>query len=247
LELEGVFYHFCRHLFGGLGGGGGGGGGGGETPEVRLCVLEDYCGELRDLGGGGGGGGGGVYRGVARERVRLKEGVDGVVEVSGAVEVVVRDEREMVGAMESAMRVRTVCATAMNASSSRGSLVVRVLVGRSVVSFVDMAGSERVGKCSGGQLLRESTKINLSLSAMGNVISALSSPLTKHIPLRDSHLTRLLGSVFCPSSSQPPAVLAFLGVLSPAEACRDESISTVRWVHRLLSVGRQEVAIIHTQ
>lgn len=35
-------------------------------------------------------------------------------------------------------------------------------------------------------------KINLSLSALGNVISALVDGKSKHIPYRDSKLTRLL-------------------------------------------------------
>ncbi len=40
--------------------------------------------------------------------------------------------------------------------------------------------------------LQEATKINLSLSALGNVISALVDGKSKHIPYRDSKLTRLL-------------------------------------------------------
>ena len=34
--------------------------------------------------------------------------------------------------------------------------------------------------------------INLSLSALGNVIKALVNPKAKHVPFRDSKLTRLL-------------------------------------------------------
>ena len=40
--------------------------------------------------------------------------------------------------------------------------------------------------------LKEATKINLSLSALGNVISALVDGKSQHIPYRDSKLTRLL-------------------------------------------------------
>ncbi len=40
--------------------------------------------------------------------------------------------------------------------------------------------------------MKEATKINLSLSALGNVISALVDGKTNHIPYRDSKLTRLL-------------------------------------------------------
>lgn len=40
--------------------------------------------------------------------------------------------------------------------------------------------------------MKEATKINLSLSALGNVISALVDGKTTHVPYRDSKLTRLL-------------------------------------------------------
>ncbi len=43
-----------------------------------------------------------------------------------------------------------------------------------------------------GDRLREATRINLSLSALGNVISALVDGRSKHIPYRDSKLTRML-------------------------------------------------------
>ena len=43
-----------------------------------------------------------------------------------------------------------------------------------------------------GDRLKEATKINLSLSALGNVISSLIDGKSTHVPYRDSKLTRLL-------------------------------------------------------
>ena len=61
------------------------------------------------------------------------------------------------------------------------------------LNLVDLAGSERQSKTGAtGARLKEATKINLSLSALGNVISALVDGKSKHIPYRDSKLTRLL-------------------------------------------------------
>ena len=42
-----------------------------------------------------------------------------------------------------------------------------------------------------GQTLEEAKKINLSLSCLGNVVSALTSS-AEHIPYRNSKLTRIL-------------------------------------------------------
>ena len=76
----------------------------------------------------------------------------------------------------------------MNAESSRSHSIFSVVVEASStdkdtgkenlragkLNLVDLAGSERQKKTgASGALLREGAKINLSLSALGNVISAL--------------------------------------------------------------------------
>ena len=53
------------------------------------------------------------------------------------------------------------------------------------LNLVDLAGSERQSKTqASGDRLKEATNINLSLSALGNVISALVDGKSKHIPYR---------------------------------------------------------------
>lgn len=111
---------------------------------------------------------------------------------------------------------RIVGATLMNATSSRSHSIFTisleqistsvdendsqvggdddaVCIKKGKLNLVDLAGSERQNKTGAtGDRLKEATKINLSLSALGNVISALVDGKTKHVPYRDSKLTRLL-------------------------------------------------------
>lgn len=64
---------------------------------------------------------------------------------------------------------------------------------QSKISFVDLAGTERVKKSnSEGVGLNEAKSINSSLSALSTVISALRSPNFSHVPFRDNKLTRTL-------------------------------------------------------
>ena len=111
--------------------------------------------------------------------------------------------------MQAGSKNRTTGATLMNQDSSRShsifTITVEILerdasqqgdqghvrVGK--LNLVDLAGSERQSKTGAtGQRLKEATKINLSLSALGNVISALADGKGAHVPYRDSKLTRLL-------------------------------------------------------
>lgn len=87
-----------------------------------------------------------------------------------------------------------------NAVTLQGSGHVRV----GKLNLVDLAGSERQSKTGAtGDRLKEATKINLSLSALGNVISALVDSKSGHTPYRDSKLTRLLQVGSC----LPPVIL----------------------------------------
>lgn len=74
-----------------------------------------------------------------------------------------------------------------------------------------------------GDRLKEATKINLSLSALGNVISALVDGKSKHIPYRDSKLTRLLQDSLGGNTKT-----LMVACLSPADNNYDETLSTLR-------------------
>ncbi len=58
--------------------------------------------------------------------------------------------------------------------------------------MVDLAGSERLGKSGAtGDRLKETCSINKSLSALGDVFTAISKKQA-HVPFRNSKLTYLL-------------------------------------------------------
>ncbi|KAI3894274.1 hypothetical protein MKW92_044125 [Papaver armeniacum] len=94
--------------------------------------------------------------------------------------------------------------------------------------LVDLAGSEKVEKTGAeGKVLDEAKTINKSLSALGNVINALTngSPgKTNHIPYRDSKLTR-----FLQDSLGGNCRTALLCCCSPSTLNSSESLSTIRF------------------
>lgn len=125
-----------------------------------------------------------------------------------------------------------------------------IRVGR--LNLVDLAGSERQRKTNNsGQRHKESIKINLSLSALGNVINTLmkineqqqqqsskttgasltlapaSSGDTFHVPYRDSKLTRLLQDSL--GGNSRTLMIANIG---PASYNYDETINTLNYASR---------------
>ena len=98
--------------------------------------------------------------------------------------------------MDEGYKNRSIGSTLMNATSSRSHLIFALQISADnkqtrkttmgKLSLIDLAGSERVGKTgASAERLKEAQSINKSLSALGNVISALSAG-EKFIPYRDN-------------------------------------------------------------
>jgi hypothetical protein len=79
--------------------------------------------------------------------------------------------------------------------------------------------------------LKEATKINLSLTALGNVITALVDAKSTHIPYRDSKLTRLLQN-----SLGGNAKTVMCANCGPADYNYDETLSTLRYANRAKNI-----------
>ena len=100
------------------------------------------------------------------------------------------------------------------------------------LNLVDLAGSERQSKTQAtGARLKEATQINLSLSALGNVISALVEGKSGHIPYRDSKLTRLLQDSLGGNTKT-----VMIAAISPADFNFDETFTTLRYASRAKNI-----------
>lgn len=163
--------------------------------QVRASYLEIYSEEIRDL-----------LSKNQTARLQLKEKPDTGVYVKDLSSFVVKSVKEIEHVMNVGNKNRSVGATEMNATSSRSHAIFIITVECSEtgadgenhirvgkLNLVDLAGSERQGKTKAeGTRLAEGIKINQSLSCLGNVINALVDGKVKHVPYRDSQLTRLL-------------------------------------------------------
>uniref|UniRef100_A0A8V0YCT8 Kinesin-like protein n=1 Tax=Gallus gallus TaxID=9031 RepID=A0A8V0YCT8_CHICK len=158
--------------------------------------------------------------------------------------------------MDQGNKMRTTATTTMNASSSRSHMVITIqfkqvifldeaITKQSVINLVDLAGSERQ-KSSGSEKdrLKEGTRVNLSLTTLGNVISALAEVATGkkvlHIPYRDSVLTKLLQSALGGNSRT-----IMIAALSPADICYEETLSTLRYAERCTSIIFSSLVLVH--
>uniref|UniRef100_A0A1I7XL60 Kinesin-like protein n=1 Tax=Heterorhabditis bacteriophora TaxID=37862 RepID=A0A1I7XL60_HETBA len=163
----------------------------------------------------------------------LEEHSDRGVYVAGLSMHVCHDVKSCHDLMEKGFNNRHVGATLMNKDSSRSHSIFTVYVEcmtengsirTGKLNLVDLAGSERQSKTGAtGDRFKEATKINLSLSALGNVISALVDGKSKHIPYRDSKLTRLLQDSLGGNTKT-----IMVACISPSDNNYDETLSTLR-------------------
>ncbi|XP_056591669.1 kinesin-like protein KIF17 isoform X2 [Triplophysa dalaica] len=201
---------------------------------VRASYLEIYKEEIRDLLGK-----------ETKQKLELKEHPERGVYVRDLSMHTVHSVGECERIMEQGWRNRSVGYTLMNKDSSRSHSIFAIHLEicnkdaageehlrAGKLNLVDLAGSERQSKTGAtGDRLQEATKINLSLSALGNVISALVDGRSKHIPYRDSKLTRLLQDSLGGNTRT-----LMVACLSPADNNYEESLSSLRYANRAKSI-----------
>eukprot|EP00210_Caulerpa_lentillifera_P006284 g6003.t1 len=208
---------------------------------VRVSYLELYNEEIRDL-----------LDKTQKCKLELKESKDRGVYVKNLRSVAVETLPDMDKVLKIGSKNRSVGETLMNKDSSRSHSIFSIIVETSTpdevdsgkgnadrirvgkLHLVDLAGSERQSKTgSTGNQLKEATNINLSLSALGNVISALVDRQGQggHIPYRDSKLTRLLQDSL--GGNTKTLMIANIG---PADYNYEETLSTLRYANRAKNI-----------
>lgn len=211
-----------------------------------VSYLEIYNENIRDL----------LNPSIPSSTLVLKEQPNEGVVVQNLSSHAVHSANECAELLTIGTKNRMVGATLMNAGSSRSHSIFIInleqittsngapncgddiaTIKKGKLNLVDLAGSERQAKTGAtGDRLKEATKINLSLSALGNVISALVDGKSKHIPYRDSKLTRLLQDSLGGNTKT-----IMIACISPAEFNYDETLSTLRYASRAKNISNKPV------
>lgn len=147
------------------------------------------------------------------------------------------------GYLDFSQQQRIVSGTKLNQYSSRSHSILILEVTQTLqkqniskkgtLNLVDLAGSEKVSKTGAvGETLEEAKKINLSLSALGNVIHALTGNSDRyHVPYRDSKLTRILQE-----SLGGNYKTSLIVTCSPHSYHLEESVSSLKFAQRAKSI-----------
>ncbi|KAI4364597.1 hypothetical protein MLD38_020668 [Melastoma candidum] len=210
-----------------------------STLTFSISMLEVYMGNLRDLL---------VAKPVRamhetaiRCNLNIQTDQKGFIEIEGLAEVQIPDLTKAKWWYNRGRRARSTSWTTVNETSSRSHCLTRISIVRqcdhdgevesSKLWMVDLGGSERLLKTGAtGQTLDEGRAINLSLSALGDVIAALRRK-KGHVPYRNSKLTQILKD----SLGHDSKVLMLVHV-SPCEQDLAETLCSLSFAKRARGV-----------
>lgn len=198
--------------------------------HIKVSYFEIYLDKIRDL------------LDVSKTNLSVHEDKNRVPYVKGATERFVTSPEEVMEVIDEGKSNRHIAVTNMNEHSSRSHSVFLINVKQENLEnqkklsgklyLVDLAGSEKVSKTGAeGMVLDEAKNINKSLSALGNVISALADGNKSHIPYRDSKLTRILQESLGGNSRTTIIICC-----SPASYNESETKSTLEFGRRAKTI-----------
>lgn len=190
-----------------------------------------------------------VNDGYLSQDLTIHESPQGIVYVEGLAVVPVSTIREVLDVVNLGVRMRQTYETRLNATSSRSHTIFTVSIVQksrtsedivnSVTNFVDLAGSERIARSkSEGKRFQEAVIINSSLSALGKVVLALASDAkaVRHVPYRDSKLTRILQNSLGGNS-----FTTLLTTIDPTAVNYEESLNSLSFADRCKNVQNRPV------
>ncbi|KAG8297617.1 hypothetical protein J6590_031660 [Homalodisca vitripennis] len=196
--------------------------------EIGITYLEVYNENVQDLINPSG-------------PMHLRDDSNGGVLVAGMKVEKILCSEQLFQLLQRGNSNRTQHPTDANAESSRSHAVFQVYVkiqnkvsGEmkiSKLSMIDLAGSER-GSATGcvGARFKEGSNINKSLLALGNCINNLADGL-RHIPYRDSKLTRLLKD-----SLGGNCHTVMIANVSPSTSSYEDTYNTLKYATRAKSI-----------
>ena len=207
-----------------------------DTPDhieftVKVSIVEIYMERIRDL------------LNPKKVNLKVREDKSKGIYIEDVTESYVSDEKDVYDFLRYGHNNRATTMTNMNESSSRSHSIFMMTIHQNnllemtaktgKLYLVDLAGSEKVAKTGAvGQVLEEAKEINKSLSALGNVINALTdSKGQQHIPYRDSKLTRILQESLGGNSRTSLIINC-----SPSSFNENETLSALRFGYRAKSI-----------
>ncbi|XP_023887362.2 kinesin-like protein KIN-14R [Quercus suber] len=201
------------------------------TYNISVSVLEVYNEQIRDL----------LATSPTSKKLEIKQASEGSHHVPGIVEAKVDNIKDVWSVLQAGSNARAVGSNNVNEHSSRSHCMLCIMVRaknlvngectKSKLWLVDLAGSERLAKTDvQGERLKEAQNINRSLSALGDVISALATK-SSHIPYRNSKLTHLLQD----SLGGDSKTLMFVQI-SPSDQDVGETLSSLNFASRVRGI-----------
>jgi kinesin family protein 4/21/27 len=221
--------------------------------DVKVSFVEVYNEEIKDLFSE-------RTPGTTSEPLNIRE-ENNQIRVVNLSEIKVSNAIETIHLLERGSSLRVVGGTAMNEESSRSHAIFTITLDKSLniksnnsnefisskFYLVDLAGSERQSKTKAeGIRLKEGININLGLLALGNVISVLGEDnpnnKVKHVPYRESKLTRLLQDSLGGNSHT-----VMIACVSPADSNMEESLNSLRYADRARKIKNKPIINIDPQ
>ncbi|KAM0522297.1 hypothetical protein ACHAPE_001886 [Trichoderma viride] len=227
-----------------------------ETPSreflLRVSYLEIYNEKIQDLLSMASSNGA-----APQEEIKLREDSKRGVYATPLKEEIVQSPTQLLRVIARGDQARRTASTQFNARSSRSHAVVQIIVESrermpsggndgdpkragvlpggvrvSTLSLIDLAGSEKAAESK--ERRQEGAHINKSLLTLGTVIAKLSEWKDKggdnegkHLPYRDSKLTRLLQGALSGNSLVSILCTAALGATGSAATTANHTIETL--------------------